>query len=234
MTLRAVLILSASMAFAISPFLNPEFGGFDPERYPIPQRNPPVQPAGYAFAIWGVIYIWLIVSAGLGLWQHRDDPNWDATRLPLLGSLCVGIFWLPVALVSPVWASVMIWVMLGGAVIAMLRASAAHPRWALMLPLGLYAGWLSAASFVSIGLLGAGYGVLFAEIGWAVTALALALGFALAVQAFAPRVWTYGLAAGWGFAAIGVANLGKEPVLAALAGVAALLILGFAGLQLRR
>ncbi|MCY4178808.1 MAG: hypothetical protein OXC60_10460 [Litoreibacter sp.] len=234
MTLRAILILLASVAFAVSPFLNPEFGGFDPERYPIPQRNPPVQPAGYAFAIWGIIYLWLLLSAVIGVWRHRADPAWDAARWPLFVSLAVGSFWLPVALISPVWATVMIWVMLAGALLAMLRAQAAGPAWALSLPLGLYAGWLSAASFVSVGLLGAGYGVLFAETSWAVIALSLALAFAFFIQRHAYGIWTYGLAAAWGFAAIAVANLNDAALLAAFAGVAATLIFVFAVLPLRR
>ncbi len=226
MTLNPVLVLLAALAFAISPFLNPEFGGFDPDRYPIPQSNPPVQPAGYAFAIWGVIYLWLLLHAGLGVWKYAGDAIWDRTRWPLLVSLGVGMFWLPVALVSPIWATVMIWIMLAGAVVAMIKAGSGAPAWALQLPLGLYAGWLSAASFVSIGLLGAGYGIVLGETGWAVLALALAVAFVLVVQKMSAGIWTYGLAAAWGFAAISVANLGSAPLVAVLAGVAALLVLG--------
>lgn len=234
MKLKPILVLLATLAFAISPFLNPEFGGFDPDRYPIPQNDPPVQPAGYAFAIWGVIYLWLIIHAVMGLWIYADDPVWDRTRWPLLASLGVGMFWLPVALISPIWATVMIWVMLAGAVWATIEASKGGPKWALQLPLGLYAGWLSAASFVSIGLLGAGYGLGFAEIGWAVTALVLAVGFAVATQSSCSGVWSYGLAVAWGFAGIAVANMGTALMLAGFAGVAALLMLGLAAREMRR
>jgi len=232
--MKPIAVLLATLAFAVSPFLNPEFGGFDPDRYPIPQNEPPVQPAGYAFAIWGVIYLWLIVHAVLGIWKYATDPAWERTRWPLLVSLGVGMFWLPVALVSPIWATVMIWVMLAGAVLATIEASKGGPKWALQLPLGLYAGWLSAASFVSIGLLGAGYGVVFAEVGWAVTALALAVVFAVLCQSACTGTWSYGLAVAWGFAAIAVANLGSVPIVAGLAGVAALLMLGLAAREIRR
>ncbi len=234
MKLKPILVLLAALAFAVSPFLNPEFGGFDPDRYPIPQNNPPVQPAGCAFAIWGVIYLWLLVHAALGVWTYADDPIWDRTRWPLLVSLGVGMFWLPVALVSPIWATVMIWVMLAGAVAAMIAARKGAPKWALQLPLGLYAGWLSAASFVSIGLLGAGYGIAMAETGWAVLALALALVFAAVIQRMGHGVWSYGLAVAWGFAAIAVANLGSVPLVAVLAALAALLMLGLAAREIRR
>ena len=54
--LKSILVALAALAFAASPLLVPGFGGFDPNRFPVPQENPPVQPAGYAFAIWGLIY----------------------------------------------------------------------------------------------------------------------------------------------------------------------------------
>ena len=63
----AYLTLALSVLFALSPLLAPDFGGFDPDQFPVPQDDPPVQPAGYGFAIWGVIYVWLILSAGFGV-----------------------------------------------------------------------------------------------------------------------------------------------------------------------
>ena len=51
--LTAALTLILSVAFAASPFLVPGFGGFDPNQFPVPQINPSMQPAGYAFSIWG-------------------------------------------------------------------------------------------------------------------------------------------------------------------------------------
>lgn len=214
-----------ALAFAVSPFLSPEFGGFDPNRYPIPQIDPPVQPAGWAFAIWGVIYPWLLIHTGYGLWARRENMLWDDARLPLGLSLLVGAAWLPVALISPLWATLMIWIMLISAIIAVDRMRAAKPRWASALPLGLYAGWLSAASFVAVGLLGAGYGVVFGETGWAVLCLSLALVFAVCVQ-LRLEIWTYGFAVTWGFCGIVAQNIAPNPVLAALAGVAALLMAG--------
>lgn len=228
MKMRAWLVLLAAFAFAVSPFLNPEFGGFDPELYPVPQDDPPIQPAGYAFAIWGVIYLWLVVHAVMGVWRYAEDPAWDATRIPLLVSLGVGVFWLPVALVSPVWATVMIVVMLVAAVLACLSARKGAPHWALALPIGLYAGWLTAANFVAYGMLGAGYGWLMGELGWAWSMLILAALSALSYQRSLRGVWSYGVAAAWGLLGIMAANLGAQTGLAVAAGVAALLMLASA------
>lgn len=234
MKIKALLVLLAAIAFAVSPFLNPEFGGFDASLYPIPQDDPPVQPAGYAFAIWGVIYLWLVLHSFWGVWKHGDDPVWDETRLPLLISLGVGVFWLPVALISPLWATVMIWVMLLSALYAVFLSGPGSPFWALQLPLGLYAGWLSAASFVALGMTGAGYGIAFGEIAWAVFALVTATGFVLMTQRTLIGIWTYGFGAAWGIVAIGVANLDSLPTITVLAGVAALLIAGLTFQQIRR
>ena len=72
----AILCLLLSIAFAASPLLTPGFGGFDADQFPIPQDNPPVQPAGYAFAIWGLIYAWLILGLGWGpTGLPRDGPG---------------------------------------------------------------------------------------------------------------------------------------------------------------
>jgi hypothetical protein len=221
--MKAILVLIAAIAFAISPFLNSEFGGFDPDRFPIPQDKPPVQPAGWAFAIWGVIYLGLIGHAVYGVSRHRDDPNWDAGRLALLISLGVGVAWLPIALVSPIWASVLIFLMLGTSLMSLYQMRSTRPRSIALWPVALYAGWLTAASFVSIGLIGAGYGIVFAEFGWAIVALCVAVVFAL-INIVRLKLWPYGIAVVWGLTGITAQNYGSEPMIAGLAGVAALLV----------
>jgi hypothetical protein len=67
----------------------------------VPVDDPPIQPAGWAFAIWGVIYLWLVASAGYGLFKRDVDPGWDATRWPLFVSLGIGASWIAVAMIAP-------------------------------------------------------------------------------------------------------------------------------------
>ena len=43
----ALLVLLAAVGFAVSPLLFPGFAGYDPDRFPIPQPDPPIQPAGF-------------------------------------------------------------------------------------------------------------------------------------------------------------------------------------------
>jgi hypothetical protein len=88
--MKAILVLAAAIAFASAPLWSDGFGGFDPYRYPDPQVDPPVQPAGYAFSIWGPIYLWLLAHAAYGLFARADDAGWDRTRWPLFISLGIG------------------------------------------------------------------------------------------------------------------------------------------------
>ncbi len=162
----AYLALVLSVAFAAAPLLSGDFTGFRAEQLPIPQINPPVQPAGYAFAIWGIIYLWLIASAIYGVLYKRDDPQWTQVRMPLCISLAAGIPWLVIAQVSAIWATITIFIMLGGALLALHRTPSTN-RWWLRGPIGSYAGWLTAASFVSLATTAAGYGVLTDGYHWA-------------------------------------------------------------------
>jgi hypothetical protein len=220
---KPLLVLLAAAAFGLSPIFTPNFRGYDPSQFPIPFESPAVLPAGYAFSIWGLIYLWLILHAGFGLWKRGDDPAWDGTRLPLILSLGVGAIWLAVAVRDPVWASILIAVMLAGALAALLRAPARPDRWLLLAPLAIYAGWLSAATGVSVGILLTGFGWL-PETAAALVTLAVVLAFALTVQLRLGRAPEYGITVIWALAAVcvrnGTANLPVTGL--ALIGIAAL------------
>ena len=221
---KAIAYLTAllTLSFAGSSLWVPDFGGFDADQFPVPQENPPVQPAGYAFAIWGLVYLWLIIGMAYGALKRADNADWHKMRVPLCISLAIGSIWLAVAVASPVWAAILIWAMLITALYALFRAPATDTAWAL-LPVGLYAGWLSAASCVSLGLLAAGYGYTSAEVA-AYIFIFVALVLASAVQSQLNRAPTYGLAAIWALIAIVVQNMSSDPTIAALAagGAAAL------------
>ena len=73
----AYLTLLLTATFVLSPLVTNPFSGFRADQLPIPQIEPPVQPAGYAFAIWGLIYSWLAISALFGVAKRAED---DADR----------------------------------------------------------------------------------------------------------------------------------------------------------
>ncbi len=216
--LWAALVMVAALAFAASPLTSDGFSGFTPGQFPIPQVDPPVQPAGYAFAIWGLIYAWLIAGAGFGLLRRDTDPGWRAMRPALLVSLAIGAGWIPVANIAPVYATVLIWAMLLAAVVALLRAGTGDRAW-LRTPVALYAGWLTAASCVALGLVLAGHGVLGPQVA-ALAMLALALAIALAVQGLRPDTPEYAAAVIWALVGVIVANAAPANVaVLALSGV---------------
>ena len=198
------LILTAT--FVVSPAFTNPFMGFTADQVPYPQIDPPVQPAGYAFAIWGLIYSWLVVSAVFGVWKRRSGAAWDHVRAPLMISLAVGTPWLAIANASAVWATITIFIMSAAAIVALIRAPKVDGWW-LQAPVGIYAGWLTAASFVSLGSTAAGYGIALGSLGWAYLAIILALGVTLAVIARKPTAPEYGITVIWALIGIIVANL---------------------------
>lgn len=230
--MKAWIVLAAALAFGFAPFVTEGFAGFRPDQFPIPQDNAPVQPAGYAFSIWGVIYTWLLISALWGVWRHRNDVDWEPARLPLALSMGIGSIWIKVATLSVIWATLLIWMMLITALWALFASRSARPLWALALPLGLYAGWLSAASLVALGLTGAGYGVVLDELQWAVAAVLTALVLGSAVARRTPAVWSYPLALAWALIGVAVANWPATPIMAGLATGAAVFFVAQGGWNL--
>ncbi len=210
----ATAILLFAVAFALSPLFSSGFAGFEQGQFPVETDFWPIQPAGWAFSIWGVIYAWLIAGAAFGVFKAPDDPDWSAMRPPLLISLMIGTFWIAAANASPILATVMIVVMAATAILAMLRAGSNSPYWQVR-PVALYAGWLTAASGVGIGVVLGGYGVLSAQSAALLMLLAV-LAVALVAQSRRPQEWGYPLAIVWALVGIIAANAasGTWPVIA--------------------
>lgn len=212
----AWLTLLFTATFVVAPTLTNPFMGFTADQLPIPQIDPPVQPAGYAFAIWGLIYAWLLVSAVFGVWKRADDKDWDRARKPLIVSLAIGTPWLAIANASAIWATITIFMIAISAIAAFLLAPKAD-RWWLQAPLGIYAGWLTAASFVSLASTAAGYGIVLGSLGWAYLAIILALCVTLFIQSHRPNAPEFGIAVIWALVGILLANLGGALGIVALA-----------------
>jgi hypothetical protein len=231
--LPAVLLLLVTIAFGLAPLVTPPFTGYDPTLFPVDVGRPAIQPAGYAFAIWSVIYLWLILHAGFGFWRRTFDPAWQRVRLPLTVAIGVGVVWLWIAGQSAIWGTVTIWIMAVAALMAFLRAPTEPDRWLLSGPLAIFAGWLTAASAVSTGVLIAGYGVLSNE-GSALAMLALVLGIALVVQGRKARMPVYGLTVVWALLGVIVVNWGDLPLVAWAAVAGAAVMLGALGWMWRK
>jgi hypothetical protein len=231
--MRTYLTLLATIAFFVAPSVTPPFMGYDPGMFPVEITRPSIQPAGYAFAIWGMIYTWLAVSAVFGLWR-RGDAMWDRTRLPHLGALVLGTAWLAIANGFPITATIAIIAMAAFSLTAFLTASPTTDRWWLQAPLSMFAGWLTAASMVSLGVILSGYGWL-SDTTTALAMLTVVVVVALTVQSRRPTMPLYGAAVIWASVGVSVVNWQANPTVAyAAVGGAVLLTLAVAGLFLRR
>ncbi|NKI35591.1 DUF1428 family protein [Wenzhouxiangella sp. XN79A] len=226
---KAILTLLTAVAFLVSPVLSSGFNGFSAGQFPIPQVDPPVQPAGYAFSIWGLIYLALLAGAVFGVVKRASHPGWDAARWPLIASLAVGAAWIPVANRSVAAATVLIWIMLATAVLA-LRAAGKDDRVGLRSPIALYAGWLTAASSVALGLMLAGYGWVGGTTA-AVLCISLALVIAVFVQRARPDTPEYSAAVIWALVGVIVSNL--DPLNGAVLGLSGVGIAVLGGVAIK-
>lgn len=216
----SILVLLAALAFAVSPMISNGFGGYRPDQFPIPQADPPIQPAGWAFSIWGLIFAWLVAGSAFGAWKRAADPDWQPMRPALLVSLALGIFWIETAHWTPIGGTLLIVAMLVPALIAFLRAGQRDAVWQVR-PVALYAGWLTAATGASFGIVLGGWGIL-SEQAAAVVCLLAVTGTALAVQAARPGEWAYPAGVIWALLGIVVANLSPaNPIVLVLAALAA-------------
>ena len=135
--------------------------------------------------------------------------------LALAAAMICGIFWVAFAENNPVIATVTILIMLACVLSAVLMA-ARRDRWLLMMPIAIFAGWVTAAA-------GAASGVTIAGLGWlsdtaaAIVCILTVLVIASAVQLRLGRVPEYSAAVAWALAGIIVANVGINTVVAGLA-----------------
>ena len=195
----------------------------------------PVTPAGYAFAIWGLIYLAALVLAvyqlrpsQIGRAVHRRTGWW------LVAAFTASTVWVPIFGTRTIWLSqVVIIVLVGCLAMATARFTQLGPaettaeRLAFRLPVTVYLGWALLAS-------AAGFGATFRSLGmperagWATgVSLALVLAAAAVSVVVVTRVDAaagFAFTACWALVAIAVATYVDPVRIAAV--VAILTVLG--------
>jgi len=155
-----------------------------------------VTPAGYVFAIWGVIYIGLLAYSIAQFTGHlAEDPLPDHLAWPLIVSNIANIIWLLLwHSLHIYWTVPFMLVLLASLIVAYLIAHTGQPQqpsaletWTVRAPLGVYLGWVSVATIANIsGALVAanwnGFGIPAAWWGLIVLFVATALAFANLVR----------------------------------------------------
>lgn len=146
------LLLLAALAMPVVSWLSQD-GAFGPDNGTISDRYPTLLvAAGYAFAVWGLIFALDVVFA---LWQLRRQ----AVLPPRVRALAIAGFaltasWMPVFSLQIFWlALLIIWSSLGcllaAAMIATRPKGRTGPPLVVTVPLSLHAGWLSLAAFLN-------------------------------------------------------------------------------------
>lgn len=189
-------------------------------------------PAGYVFAIWGLIYLGLIAYAVYqSLPKQRDNPRLRRIGWPFVVSCVANIIWLllfhynqfvlsMVAMVVILGALVVIYLSLGTGRTQVARGE----QWAVRVPFSIYLGWITVATVANAShvLVGLGWkGGILGPLPWLILMflVALALAAAMGVQR---RDLAYQLVLLWAFVGIAVnyANVTGVIVSAILAAIA--------------
>lgn len=236
--------LLAAVAFAIASPILQALGniGLSPSDFSR-SGDQTLRAAGYAFSIWGLIYVGLAAFAGYqALPSKRTDALLDIVRGPALVAIMGTGLWIWASAFDARWASVgIILVSAASLTVGLLRAAREAPepdlkaRALVFGPLALLAGWLTIASAINVltvltaeGLIGAiPRAAALAGIATVVTVALLVLR--------AHRLALYGAPIAWGLVAVWVAERGSKGDVAVLALVSAILVAaGVAWQSLRR
>lgn len=144
---RWITLLAAIAMPLVAAFSN--MGYFGPTNGQISNQYPTlIVAAGYAFSIWGVIFLLALVF-GIADWRRSTGIN-DRTRLMVIAGYLLTTSWMVVF--SQLWFWGALAVMIGAFVCLLYAALQAHDhgsgiaRWAL----GMHAGWLTLALFLNI------------------------------------------------------------------------------------
>lgn len=197
----------------------------------------PIQPAPYAFAIWGIIFLGALYYA----WYQAVPSRWADPLLRRIGwitalGFAASTAWMLVAEYGAVWLTLPIIALMLVAFMATFRTAAnsmrSDPRahWSVVVPLGLYSGWLLVALFANLLVVltqetDMPFGI--SAQSWTVASLALAAVIGLFVVLRTPESLGFVTALIWGLVGVAVANLaGGRTGIVLLAAGASLLIFG--------
>ncbi|GAB3910341.1 tryptophan-rich sensory protein [Larkinella knui] len=179
-------------------------------------------PAGFAFSIWGVIYLGLL---GFAIYQalpsQRTNPRFRATGLLVMLNGVFNSLWLPIfqnewLFVSVLFIAGILYTLYGINVGLRLKAPEvpAVEKWLARVPYGLYFGWVTVATIanVCVWLKSTNWN------GWGISGpvwaqILIVVGLAIGLFVFnRMRIFSYLLVFVWAFSAIAVGQQGNGSV----------------------
>jgi benzodiazapine receptor len=228
---RAILVAVMAVAQVLSGPVTALAMGPDAGQKPISDANlSTVTPAGWAFAIWALIYagslvlaVYQLLPSQLPRQLHRTTGWW------LVGAFTASTVWVPIFGSGVIWLSQVTIIMLVVCLIFVARrftrigpAANAAERYAFRLPVMLYLGWATLAC-------AAGFGAMFRSWGMSPDSRQTSeVGVALVLSATIASLFVVGrlaaivgflLAAFWGFIAVAVGTYADSVRLAVVVGL---------------
>lgn len=219
-----LLVLLLSIAMPVVAFFS-QRGAFGPDNGSVSDLYPTLLVAsGYAFAIWGVIFLLDLVY---GVWQttgtRRHDPTVAHVAPWAAAGFALTALWMPLfSMGSPdnglYWACLLV---IFGALACIARCALvlSHDRtpqegqwlWAWT-PLSLHAGWLSLAAFLNLAQVIVAHGLLSTThmLPWSLALFAAAATVLLALNRRMRGNVDYAGAAVWGLVAVWVKQSGWD------------------------
>lgn len=234
---RRVVVLAAAAFAIVAPVIQMATGfGLDQGEFAA-QGDQTLRVAGYAFSIWGLIYIGILAYAVRQVLPQTGES--DMIRRFAIPSIVafVGIgAWIVAAAAD---ARIATLVLIFASLIALLVPLVVHggliralgkgdrDRWLVAWPLGLLAGWLTVAAPLNLITVLTAENALplaLAPTGWAMLAIVVVVALTLFVTA-RTRLLAYPLPVAWGLLGAFVAEQTRNPLLGFFALGAALLVL---------
>ena len=211
------LVLLLSLAMPVVSWLSQQ-GMFGPTNGAISDRYPTlIVAAGYAFAVWGLIFLW---DVAFGAWQAFSSRARQASLAGVRPWAAAGFaltaLWMPIFSQQVYWlALLVIWSALACLLVSAIKLSdlRAHlsgvTAWAWA-PLSLHAGWLSMAAFLNTAQVIVAYRLLptDAMLPWTLVLFALATALLLWANHRMRGNLLFAAAALWALAAVYVKQSG--------------------------
>jgi hypothetical protein len=215
--IAAFLITVLVNALANTSMLNGKTTGEISDLYPTL-----VTPAGYVFAIWGLIYILLSVFVVFQVLpsQKEKDFQKEVGVFFVLSCVC-NVVWLFLWQYGYITLSVLpMFALLASLIMVYLRLSVGRPNASLKeklsvhMPFSVYLGWITVASIadVAAALVSTSWdGFGLSAVTWAIVVIVVALAIALLV-AFTRRDIAYSLVILWALVGIAVKQSGNQSI----------------------
>ena len=214
-----ILVLLFAIAMPIVAWLSNN-GSFGPDNGTMSDRYPTLLvAAGYAFAIWGLIFLLDLVYAGWQLSGHRKTDDTLSRIAPWAAAgFALTAVWMPLFSMAQFWLCLLV---IFAAAFCLIRCAMilSHDRtpqegqwlWA-WLPLSLHAGWLSLAAFLNLAQVIVAFDLLPTDdmTGWSLVLLMLAAAVLLGMNHRMRGNIDYALAALWGLVAVYVKQSKSE------------------------